>query len=118
NIEAAIVAVYRANPSLVDYEVDGGLGATIVHFGAVRQGKEPPPPPTDENRRLVFEAVREICDWRLGLGDLAPDAEPLLEPKSIDDIAACLKRVRKSVQGWTKRAGRTGYLTFIAKYIP
>ncbi|HEX8432297.1 MAG TPA: hypothetical protein VF625_13495, partial [Longimicrobium sp.] len=75
-------------------------------------------PPTDENRRLVFEGVREICDWRLGLGEPAPGFPPLPETASIEDIVACLKRVRKSAQGWTKRGGRTGYLTFIAKYIP
>jgi hypothetical protein len=118
NIESAIISVYRANPALVDYEVDGGLGALIVHYGAVRQGKEPPPPPTDENRRRVFEAVRRICDWRLGRGEPLPGFEPFPGPQSIDDIVACLKRVRKSAQGWTKRGGRTGYLTFIRKYIP
>jgi len=36
---------------------------------------------------------------------------------TLDEIVACLKRVRKSISGWTRRASRQGYLTFIDQFI-
>lgn len=42
------------------------------------------------------------------------DAE---EVNSTDEVLACLQRIHKSVQRWTKRKGRQGYLTFVAQYV-
>lgn len=112
NIEAAIVGVYRTNPALVDYEVDSGLGALIAHYTAQMQGRPPPGAPSDANRLRVFEAVLAACEWRLGRG---PRAAQL---NTTDEIIACLKRVRKSAQRWTKRGGRQGYLTFVSRFLP
>ncbi len=39
--------------------------------------------------------------------DLSP------EPLTHDVILACIKRIRKSVEFWTKEGGRQGYLYFI-----
>ena len=113
NIEAPIVELYRAGPSLVDYEVDSGLGALIAHYTAELQGRPSPGAPSDANRRRVFEEVLEACEWRLGRG---PDASAKLN--TTEEIVACLKRVRKSAQRWTKRGGRQGYLTFVSRFIP
>jgi hypothetical protein len=113
NIEAAIVGIYRTDPALVDYEVDSGLGSVIAHYTAELQGRPPPAAPSDANRRRVFEAVLAACEWRLGRG---PDAGA--ELNTTDEIIACLKRVRKSAQRWTKRGGRQGYLTFVSRFLP
>ena len=40
-----------------------------------------------------------------------------LRPLSLDEVIACLKRIRKSVQKWNRQAGRRGYLQFVAKYV-
>ena len=115
NIESAIVSVYRNDPALLDYEADGGLEALISYYTAELQGRPPRAAPADPNRRLVFEAVQRICEWRLGRADL-PGVPPM-EPRTVDETVACLKRVRKSVQRWTKRGGRQGYLSFVSQYV-
>jgi hypothetical protein len=115
-IEAAIVEVHRTEPALVDYEVDGGLESLIAAYTAEMQGRPPRGAPSDANRRRVFEAVREACEWRLGRGEL-PGYDAVPTPNAVDEIVACLKRVRKSVQRWTKRAGRQGYLSFVSRFL-
>jgi len=115
NIESAIVGVYRSDPTLVDYEADGGLESLISHYTAEQQGRPVRTAPSDPNRRRVFEAVREVCEWRLGRAELPGAPRP--EPRTPDEIVACLKRVRKSVQRWTKRGGRQGYLSFVSQYV-
>jgi hypothetical protein len=42
---------------------------------------------------------------------------PQPKPITADEIVACLKRIRKSVQRWTKEGGRRGYLTFVEGYV-
>jgi hypothetical protein len=40
-----------------------------------------------------------------------------MEPKTIDEIIACLKRIRKSINRWNKVGGRQGYLIFVSDFI-
>jgi hypothetical protein len=117
NIEHAIIRIHRADPALVDYEVDGGLESLAAAYTAEMQGRPPRAAPSDANRRRVFEAVRQVCEWRLGRAEL-PGMGPLPEPNTVEEIVACLKRLRKSVQRWTKRGGRQGYLSFVDQYLP
>ncbi len=70
----------------------------------------------------VFEAVKFMCDWRLGEPQSEdsemPDLETLgLRPKTLDEIVACLKRIRKSISLWTKQGGRQGYLIFVSNFL-
>jgi hypothetical protein len=44
-------------------------------------------------------------------------AEISPEPITLDELVACLKRVRKSINLWTRKGGRQGYLTFVSKFI-
>ena len=41
----------------------------------------------------------------------------LLSQLTVDEILACLKRLRTSVKRWTKDGGRQGYLTFVDEFI-
>ena len=71
--------------------------------------------------RVLQGTVRRICDWRLGREN-SPDgrvssAGMAPEPKSVDDIILCLKRVLKSVKRWNKQGGRQGYLNFITQFM-
>lgn len=121
NIEFAIVDTYRRIPQLLDYHVDAALEAAIASYSAEQQGRTPRPVHLEGERLIVHDAVRNACEWRLGRAQLASgadalDAEPL-EPKRVDEIVSCLKRIRKSAQGWTKRGGRQGYLQFVSRYV-
>jgi hypothetical protein len=120
NIEAAVVTVYRDNVDLTDYDVDKALNVLWSEYRAEGQGKTPVPARLNENAQQVYDRVKTMCEWRLGratlekedgTGGIAPPA------KSLDEIMACLKRIRKSVEYWGKRGGRRGYLEFINENI-
>jgi hypothetical protein len=121
NIEFAIVHTYRQMPELLDCHADAALETAIAGYAAEQQGRTPRPIALEGARLRVYEAVRNVCEWRLGREDLrigndTQRGEPL-EPMRLDEIVSCLKRVRKSVQRWTKQGGRQGYLRFVSRYV-
>ena len=62
-----------------------------------------------------------MCEFRLGRTELSTqEGQPVdadMEPKSLDEIIACLKRVQKSIRRWHKQAGRRGYLDFVSQFV-
>jgi hypothetical protein len=120
NIEFAIVETYRQMSELLDYHVDAALETAIAGYSAEQQGRTPRAVTLEGARLRVYEAVRNVCEWRLGreeiqVGNALADAP--LQPKRLDEIVSCLKRIRKSVQRWTKQGGRQGYLRFVSQYL-
>ncbi|HEU4558986.1 MAG TPA: hypothetical protein VFS20_14095 [Longimicrobium sp.] len=116
NIEAAIVDVHHAHHEMLDYDVDGALEALVAWYTAEQRGRTAREPVLHGLRQEVFDAVREICEWRLGR--YASDLPPVGDGEvGVDVIVACLKKVRTSVQRWTREGGRNGYLTFIRQYV-
>ena len=97
NIEFGIVRVYREHDDLVDFEVEQALSGLIREYKA-------------DQRNRAFDPL-----------DLAPLVRDvpfeLPEPLSLDEMVACLKRIRKSVRKWNKRGGRQGYLRFIDQFV-
>ena len=120
-IEFAIVSVYREQPGLLDYEVEKALELLIRSYEAESQQRSfsaaalPPVP------QSIYERVRSMCDWRLGRAgppnSVANAGGPLLGSLSLAEIVACLKRIRKSLQKWSKREGRQGYVRFVSEFV-
>ena len=121
NIEFAIVSEYRQHSELLDYEVEKALNALIVAYQAEQQHRASGRVAFTPLVQQVYERVRSVCEWRLGRDKLfvvESGAEmPQPSPLSLDEVVACLKRIRKSVQKWTEREGRQGYLRFVNQYI-
>src|SRR5688572_220041 len=117
NIEFSIVQVHRGHPDLLDYDVDAALEALISRYGAEARGRTPREHTLPGLRGEVYDAVLYICEWRLGRAALHDEPATEDERKTAEELAACLKRVRSSVQRWTKERGRQGYLTFIARFV-
>lgn len=120
NTEAAIVWVYRQNPELMDYQVDSALEALIKTYQGEATGRKPAPP-RNPAAGQVYERVQAICDIRLGRETFHRGDEPVelgLEPVDVDVILRCLKRIRKSIQLWTREGGRQGYLNYVSQFIP
>lgn len=116
NIEMAILSVYREYHDLLDYDVDKVLNILWTEHRNEKQGRTTPVPTLGDNARLVYDRIKEVCQWRLGrteiaIGDEFTRLKP--EPISVDEIMDCLKRIRKSVDLWNKQGGRQGYLYFI-----
>ncbi len=116
NIEMAIVSVYREHHDLLDYDVDKVLNRVSMEYRNEKQGRTMPAPKFGENAQLVYDRVKQMCEWRLGRTDREAEEPPAPlkpEPISVDEIMDCLKRVRKSVDLWNKQGGRQGYLYFL-----
>jgi hypothetical protein len=116
NIEMAIVSVYRERNDLLDYDVDKVLNLLWTEYRNEKQGRTRPTPKLGENARLVYDRVKEMCEWRLGRKSIKAgkgSARLTVERITVDGIMDCLKRIRKSVDLWNKQGGRQGYLYFI-----
>jgi len=40
-----------------------------------------------------------------------------IKPITVNELLDCLKRIKKSVQFWTKEGGRQGYLVYISNFM-
>ena len=117
NIEFGIIQVYRADKSLLDYDVKDALDALVRHYHAEEEQRRPPFMRLGERAQRVFSSVQPVCEWRLGR------ASPLDStglPESVVPIAQlveCLRKIQKSVPFWSQRGGRQGYLNFVSPYL-
>ncbi len=121
NIEFGIVMSWRSCPNLCDHDVMRVLEAVIDTYVAENIGRQPRSFNLSDNEKLMMDNVRRMCEWRLGRARISDD--PLMqeeitpEPKTVDEILLCLKRILKSVKRWNKSGGYQGYLNFIVQYI-
>lgn len=116
NIEMAIVSVYREHHDLLDYDVDKVLNILWTEYRDEKRGRTTAAPKLGQRAQLVYDRVKEMCEWRLGRTIVTagkPSIRVRPEPISVDEIMDCLKRIRKSVDLWNKQGGRQGYLYFI-----
>ena len=116
NIEAAIVAVYKHNPRMIDFTVSNALEAAIRHYRAEQHNSQERPEELSQSEEEVLGAIRGICDWRLGLNTESSFLE-LDETETPDRIIYCLKTILASVKKAGKEGDRQGYLKFISRFI-
>ena len=115
NIEAAVVALWRAHPTMTNYTAMQAYDAAIAHYAALARQHTPKPANLSGLDQALFDAVKAVSDWRLGLVKHAD--QPEVPPLPLEDMVACLRKLRKSVDFWTKRGGRQGYLEYIRQYV-
>lgn len=123
NIEAGIMLVYRGHPKMTDWQVRAAVEALIRRYQAEAKGRQATPPSLDSLAQEVYDSVEGMCEWRLGreMPFSDKEGEPMefpVEPITLHELIACLKRVRKSINFWTREGGRQGYLTFVSQFIP
>ncbi len=122
NIEFGVVQVYGEHPEMTDWQALRAIEALIRAYQAETRGRQTAPPSLDTLAQEVYDSVEAMFEWRLGRETLFQDeeGEPVeltVEPITLDEIIACLKRVRKSINRWNRRGGRQGYLTFVSQFI-
>jgi hypothetical protein len=121
NIEFALVQVYRAHPEMTDWDAQEAVNGLIRAYQA-EAGKKPIPRLKLSNlQQETFDLVKHMCEWRLGREQMSNDqgtsADAEMEPKTLEEIVACLKRVRRSIETWNKELGRRGYYDFVSEYV-
>lgn len=121
NIEFTIVNVYHRHSELLDYDVETVLSALIRAYQGEQSQRQIGLPTLNGLRQELYDAVRSMCEWRLGRAEMMEPGEQGDFPKptaiTVEVIVACLKRIRKSVQKWNKQGGQRGYLTFVEQFI-
>jgi len=121
NIEFAIVNTFHQHPELVDLEVEAAVNALVSQYKAEQRGRTAVSPQLAPLGGEVFSAVKGMCEWRLGREGLISEQDKSEmvhpDPVSLDEVVACLQRIRKSIRLWTKQGGRQGYLTFVDQFI-
>jgi hypothetical protein len=117
NIEFAIVRTYREHPEMTDYEVMHVLEALLDRYKAETLGRPLHEQMLSQLEAVLYGAVHEMCEWRLGRGERAEQDGPAPEPISVEAMILCLKKILSSVTKSNKTDGRRGYLTFIVQYV-
>jgi hypothetical protein len=118
NIEFAIVSVYRKQPNLRDVEVMRALDALIDVYRAEERGHAPKDVSLPGVEGMIFERTREMCELRLGRQAVAVRVDvPFEGDKTVHDIVACLRKIRRSAERWNKRNGQQGYLQFVREFV-
>ena len=118
NLEWAIVNEFRRDPSILDLDARDAAHALVRHYEAESESRSAPGARLSDRARRIFDAVQPICEWRLGRAP-APDKSPsALDPTlTAAELVLCLKRIRKSIDFWTKEGGRQGYLNYVSEYV-
>jgi hypothetical protein len=122
NIEFGIISVYREHPEMTDWQALDAIQALIRTYQAEARGRQVDSPSLEPLAQQVYNMAGTMCEWRLGREQFASGEsdKPLdlpIKPLSLDEITACLKRIRKSIKFWSKRGGRQGYLNYVEQFI-
>ena len=118
NIEWAIVNEFRKDASLLDLDVRDALDSLVRLYEAKPASRSSAARRLSGPAERVFESAQTVCEWRLGHSTESPPfAQVNPTPRSAAELVLCLKRIRKSLDRWTKHGGRQGYLKFVADYI-
>ena len=115
NIESEVVRMWRKNPSMTDYAVTRVYEEAIAYYSAVAHAQPPKPSRLSGLELQLFQSVQGAADRRLAGFTL--DDGTKIEPIAASDLVDCFKRLRKSVDRWTRTGGRQGYLSFVVQYV-
>ncbi|MDO8545089.1 MAG: hypothetical protein Q7S40_32015 [Opitutaceae bacterium] len=117
NLEFAVVTLYRRNPEMTDYVASRAYEAAYERYRAEHRGHPPKPHGLTGLDAEACQAVCDVCELRLGRSPEASRIKPAIEPITLEETIACLRRLARSVNLHTNRAGRQGYLNFVAHFV-
>jgi hypothetical protein len=118
--EVAVVSLARREPGLLDYDVEAALEALAARYRAEAQGRTPPPERLEGVRGALYRDFLRVAEGWMGRGPAVYGSPGLSAPEGplgAGEIAACLKRLIRSVRRWNREGGRMGYLTFVRGYV-
>jgi hypothetical protein len=62
NIEFGIIEVYRADKSLLDFDVKDAMDALVRHYHAEEERRTPPVMRLGDRARRMFSSVQPVCE--------------------------------------------------------
>jgi hypothetical protein len=124
NLELALVQVYREHEAMTDWEALNAINGLIRSYTAEERKRPSPQLNLSLLAQEAYYSVEAMCELRLGRAHLTDkEGNPFrpgaaMPPKSLSEIIACLKRIRKSIELWQKEGGRRGYFEFVNGFLP
>lgn len=113
-----MVTTYREQPKLTDHSALYAVETLIKAYNAEAQGRTVALPQFQPHEQAAYDRIKEICDWRLDGARLGAGQGAMTDgTKTPEEIIACVKRIQRSIQGWTKRGGRRGYFDFVSQFV-
>jgi hypothetical protein len=120
DIESDIVSTSRRLAGISDGDVLFGLDALLARYHDEARQHEHRPAKVSENAEAIASSLREVCEHRLGRNpSFVPErkSKEAFRTVRIEDLIACLRKVRRSVDRWNRRDGVRGYLDFVARFV-
>jgi hypothetical protein len=117
NLEFSVVEIWRAHREMSDYAALHAYEAAFQFYRAEMRGHTPKPHTLSGLEAAVFEAVKAMCEFRLGRGSCPVTGPEKISPVPLEKIVDCLRELAKSVARHTKQSGRQGYLNFIDRFL-
>src|SRR5258707_58190 len=117
NLEWAIVNEFRQDRSILDMDAREAVAALARIYEAEAESRGASRSRLTSRAERIFQAVKTICEWRLGRGEDVPMPEPIGTPLKPAELVLCLKKIRSSVELWNKRNGRQGYPEFVSGHV-
>jgi hypothetical protein len=114
SIESVIIQRYRKNPAILDYSINRVLEWLIRYYNAQLKWRnfEPSTTNQEEEDLKLYQEIQMLWD-------------AFIKNKNHDETILCteiwiihLKKIRKSVDFWTKLHGRQWYLNYVQEFIP
>jgi hypothetical protein len=118
NLEWAIVNEFRQDRSILDMDAREAVAALARVYEAEAESRGASQPRLTSRAERIFQAVKLVCEWRLGRGGDVAESEEVETPLKPAELVLCLKKIRSSVEFWNKRNGRQGYLEFVSEHLP
>jgi len=119
-LEAAVLAVWKAHPEMNDYAAGRAYEAAHQFHRVRLRGREPKPANLDGLDRESFELVQKACEKLLTAGPTPTSGTPqgAASPVPLEKLVEYLRELARSVERHTKHGGRCGYLEFVEKFLP
>lgn len=117
NLEFSVVEVWREHPEMTDYTALRAYEAAFQLYRAEQRGHAPKPPNLNGLDAAAFEALKAMCEFRLGRSPCPIPGPESLPAIPLEILLDCLRELSKSVERHTKRGGRQGYLIFIDQFL-
>lgn len=121
-IESSLAVMYVDEPEMSDWETKKAVDALVRIYQAEQRGRPAPKIKLSGLALASFENANAAIAQCMGRdNDHELITGPVLQiPQEAVDVGvmvACLKRIRKSIQTWTKRNGRRGYFNFVRQFL-
>jgi hypothetical protein len=121
NIEFGLVSAYHEHPKMTDFGALYVIETLIKAYNAELQGRTFSLPQFQVHEQAAYDRAKSICDWRLGRPGLLDEADKEVDviddPNTPEEIIACLKRIKKSIEFWQKRGGRRAYFDYVSQFV-